>query len=974
MRRHLAIAALLLAALTAWADQAPLHFAGVVLYPDGSPAAGAKVWLRGWEQTGPRIVAASEAATDGTFAFSAPTSVAPGYGSYTVFARAEGYAYAWTPVMGRSNPVIRLDLMKPIAREGRVLAADGSPVSGVRPAIASLEHVTGFDPLELSASYCTAVLPPDIEASVITETDEQGAFRLRDLPAGSQMTLSVKGPDRQWGFTRVRWTTDPVDRPITIRLMPSGTIRGRVVDAETGRPVAGVGVQGRGRSRAQAVTDEEGRYELAGVAAGTWSVFLSEASTDHAAEGVGNVRVKPGEVTDGVDLHMVAGLEVRGRVTDIATGRPIEGVSILCTPQGREEWEPGALSVMTDADGRYALRAIAGPVWVRPGVMPDGWWRAGTVDSPFGCFTLSADNAPCVLDFVARAAMPLPVLSVRALSPDATPAAYARVLWHSEGAGGSPQWALSDADGRHTFERVMTNLRRIVYAYRGDDMAAEPVVVEPGKAETPNVRLAKGVRPTLTGRVVDTSGEPISGAFVRMAFSPTGPASRTDAHVSIAVGRALTDDEGRFTLLACWPGAAIAGWTVAAGYAERADTYGPLGSAEQRDMGDITLEPATLAVSGVTVDEDGGLLPHAAVEVIALRGTPFSQSRYTTAGADGRFCFDGLPCARLMLRASASGGTSALVGFGPETPEEELQLAVIPREAQALFSYRLSPPLDAHAEKARVRLLQMCRFRTRAPDGTMQQHLGIGFEVKTAADYPTYPAVWIIDDHGRRLERSRAAPTPRLAERTEVVQLPDTNVKSLRRIIVGVPGAAPLHSDQTLDPVRIGAPVPVFQYAAALKSTELADEFIAPTEPGKAQPGKGPYIRARVYLSNSESMRYRLTSARTADAVDLHEAWSFDYRDGTMELDLPDALVPMETELLTEAEAALRLLTQHSLGRSDVPVIQCMVLQSEGDHAQPKLPESLTLTVTPYAVPDPYTVVFQNIPIPPELTKAIEME
>jgi len=121
-------------------------------------------------------------------------------------------------------------------------------------------------------------------------------------------------------------------------------------------------------------------------------------------------------------------------------------------------------------------------------------------------------------------------------------------------------------------------------------------------------------------------------------------------------------------------------------------------------------------------------------------------------------------------------------------------------------------------------------------------------------------------------------------------------------------------------------------------------------------------------------MRYRLTSARTADAVDLNEAWSFDYRDGTMELDLPDALVPMETELLTEAEAALRLLTQHSLGRSDVPVIQCMVLQSEGDHAQPKLPESLTLTVTPYAVPDPYTVVFQNIPIPPELTKAIEME
>ena len=45
MRRHLAIAALLLLALTASADEAPLQFAGVVLYPDGRPAAGAKVWL-----------------------------------------------------------------------------------------------------------------------------------------------------------------------------------------------------------------------------------------------------------------------------------------------------------------------------------------------------------------------------------------------------------------------------------------------------------------------------------------------------------------------------------------------------------------------------------------------------------------------------------------------------------------------------------------------------------------------------------------------------------------------------------------------------------------------------------------------------------------------------------------------------------------------------------------------------------------
>ena len=37
-------------------------------------------------------------------------------------------------------------------------------------------------------------------------------------------------------------------------------------------------------------------------------------------------------------------------------------------------------------------------------------------------------------------------------------------------------------------------------------------------------------------------------------------------------------------------------------------------------------------------------------------------------------------------------------------------------------------------------------------------------------------------------------------------------------------------------------------------------------------------------------------------------------------------------------------------------------------------PEWIGLTVSPCSVPDAFTVVFENIPIPPELTKAVEME
>ena len=171
--------------------------------------------------------------------------------------------------------------------------------------------------------------------------------------------------------------------------------------------------------------------------------------------------------------------------------------------------------------------------------------------------------------------------------------------------------------------------------------------------------------------------------------------------------------------------------------------------------------------------------------------------------------------------------------------------------------------------------------------------------------------------------------------------------------------------------MRVFDPVVSGHHIAVVQNAKLAHEYI---QPDGRTAGKGPYIRARVYLACDETTRYRVTSAQTDAGIDLHEAWSFEYREGVTELDLPDALKPMASELLEEAHSALRLLPQLAPGGRTIDRVQCTVLQSLGDHGQAEVPKWLIVTADPLAMPGPLTAVFENIPIPPELTRAVEME
>jgi protocatechuate 3,4-dioxygenase beta subunit len=115
----------------------------------------------------------------------------------------------------------------------------------------------------------------------------------------------------------------------------TGTISGRVLTADTGRPVKRArvavsgGAAGGGRSGGSAVTDDQGRYAIAGLPAGNYNITASKAGFVDAIYGQRRP-LQPGapftladaQAATNVDLRLIRGGVITGRVAD-EDGEPL---------------------------------------------------------------------------------------------------------------------------------------------------------------------------------------------------------------------------------------------------------------------------------------------------------------------------------------------------------------------------------------------------------------------------------------------------------------------------------------------------------------------------------------------------------------------------------------------------------------------------------------------------------------------------
>jgi RNA polymerase sigma factor (sigma-70 family) len=396
-----------------------VEVSGRVLDPDGKPVQGAKlVFLYASTEKVPEKVWATSTA-DGRFHFSVPKSIENDVWSgnawdYThVVAAADGYGFAVARVRPEASRDMTLRLVKDdVPIQGRVLDLQGKPVAGVTVRIddqfylpmkgdltawleglkankQKLVYMDLPDFMHVASPAFATLFPP------IT-TGADGRFTLKGIGRERVVSLRFQGPTI--ATKKIMAMTRPVE---TIRLalkqpritytyygarfdfvpVPTRPIEGVVRDKETGKPLAGVTIQGQlladddGLYRVDVVrttTDQKGRYRLVGLPKGEGNIILARPCGSMAKPGdlpyfpaASNITDTSGLEPITIDIGLKRGIWVKGRVIDKATGKTVPaGIQYFCFQDNPNAAEVHAISGIpphsTQKDGSFRIVALPG--------------------------------------------------------------------------------------------------------------------------------------------------------------------------------------------------------------------------------------------------------------------------------------------------------------------------------------------------------------------------------------------------------------------------------------------------------------------------------------------------------------------------------------------------------------------------------------------------------------------------------------
>jgi hypothetical protein len=340
-------------------------------------------------------------------------------GTYSLFVQAEGFALARRTglALGAEPLELAIELARGTTVRGTVVdARSGAAVSG---AIVVSETDSPIRVLPIDRA---ALEELGFVRFVLSGPD--GAFELEQLSRGRQVLRASEG-----GLA-VAWS-DPIElegaAPLTgieLRLPPGGTVEGEVKD-ERGVPRAGVFLLASCSdftkpqpclSYKHTLTDEQGRYRIEGIPAGTVAMLLfgdpDQIDTDAAPD------LRLGVVRAGATVRVdfappLATVRLEGRVVD-KSGAPLGGRSLWSLPSGAEPTETTLISTTTNADGRFSFEGLLpGPseLFVSVNSPPEMVWLADVDLLPNGIAPVELTAGDAVLGGRVRAATTLEPVS-----------------------------------------------------------------------------------------------------------------------------------------------------------------------------------------------------------------------------------------------------------------------------------------------------------------------------------------------------------------------------------------------------------------------------------------------------------------------------------------------------------------------------------------------------------------------------------
>jgi protocatechuate 3,4-dioxygenase beta subunit len=348
--------------------------AGVVRDENGRPVAGATV-VAGQFGGGEPNHRIGTTGSDGRFELT-PTGKSARL-EYVVVHK-EGLAPASSLRLARNDRAnegeVELRLKKPAPFVGVVKDHEGKPIAG---ATVSIKHAryAGSDGSKAVLNVIEPiVLGTPLEHVFRTTTNAQGVFRFADLSGDAKVSLVVtaagmgeyntmnrRGPNGQF-----EGLVGTAKSPAEVVLAPEASVVGRIVTRFSSVKVGGlkVAMQGTRYSRgiwAVTRTDAEGRFEFTGLGEGKANIFLEDHPNDGPLtyRAAADTELRPGRTAQ-VEIKLIRGVQVEGKVVDARNGNPVAEVGIGVYGPMRPRSGAAIVSAKTDSDGRYRFRLPPG--------------------------------------------------------------------------------------------------------------------------------------------------------------------------------------------------------------------------------------------------------------------------------------------------------------------------------------------------------------------------------------------------------------------------------------------------------------------------------------------------------------------------------------------------------------------------------------------------------------------------------------
>lgn len=331
---------------------------------------------------------------------------------------------------------------------------------------------------------------PDMPFGYNTRTEPDGHFELSDVP--SEGVLYLQARSREFAGPSVKVTLPP-SGPVELKVKAGKTLRGRVVDRETGEAVANAEVSGgrlltRGAGGFMVQTaapivpttsDQDGFFELPLAEAGEIRLQVRAPGYAPAQR---TVPVKEDEPLRLLLIQLERGFTLRGQVWE-ADGRPAVGVTVTAREAG--ERNVGVLmaalqkplSTTTDGQGQFVLTGLKPGKITVEAQSPEGGQDRVTLD-------INGD-AEAELHLGSPGS-----LEVRVVGPQGEPLAGAKV--EVSGLGDDLPQRLTDAAGVARFQGVSPGTYFVTASLEGFAVASENVNVGPQGTPSVTLKLARG--------------------------------------------------------------------------------------------------------------------------------------------------------------------------------------------------------------------------------------------------------------------------------------------------------------------------------------------------------------------------------------------------------------------------------------------------------------------------------------------------